>query len=146
LKISRTAKPFLNLIWETPGDIQMYNFPIFSYFFLQNFMWRLPYVNIYEIIGSDVLHQLDKGVFQHMLNWLKKLIVEKYPNKLEANSQFELINNRIKSIPPYPGLRRFNNGIFLANSTATENRTIQKVSNSDLAEQHHDTASASASA
>lgn len=35
------------------------------------FWERLPYVNIYQAIAPDVLHQLHQGVFKHLLKWLK---------------------------------------------------------------------------
>jgi len=89
-------------------------------------MWKLPYTNVYNIIGSDPLHQLEQGVFRHLLDWLGKMINDVF-SKTEAIRQKELINNHVKSVPNYPDLRQCNNGIFIAQLTATEYRSIEKV-------------------
>jgi len=46
-------------------------------------MWKLPYTNVYNIIGSDPLHQLEQGVFRHLLDWLGKMINDVF-SKTEA--------------------------------------------------------------
>lgn len=93
-----------------------------------NFLWNLPYTDVYSIISIDTLHQIDIGVWgYHIMGWLKQMI-EKIFGKTRAAAKFALINNRFSQIPSYSGLKIFKNGVTeLARITACEWKAIQKV-------------------
>ena len=38
---------------------------------IQDPFWlNLPYINIYEAITPDILHQVYQGIFKHVLKWI----------------------------------------------------------------------------
>ena len=51
------------LFWQACNNLHVK--PIFHPFFEQ-----LPYVNIFQAIMPDILHQLLQGILQHLLSWL----------------------------------------------------------------------------
>ncbi|KAF8742362.1 hypothetical protein AX14_004918 [Amanita brunnescens Koide BX004] len=57
------------------------------------FWEQLPYVNIYQAMSPDILHQLHQGVFKHLLSWMTKAYgaVE-----LDARSWQQLPNHHIR--------------------------------------------------
>lgn len=59
----------------------------------------LPYVDIFQAITSDVLHQLYQGVMKHLISWLKDVFD---PAELDA---------RCRRLPPNHNLRLFMKGI-----------------------------------
>ena len=103
----------------------------FSNHSTQNFLWDLPWTDVYAIIGLDPLHQLDIGIWgYHIMTWLKTMIESRF-NKSKAASKLAIINNRFSRIPEYPGLRIFKKGVTeLANTSAVEWRAVQRVSSS----------------
>lgn len=65
-----------------------------------NPFWEdLPYVDIFQSITSDILHQLYQGVMKHLISWMKKLFD---PAEIDA---------RCRRMPPNHCLRLFSNGI-----------------------------------
>ena len=58
-----------------------------------------PFWDIHHSITPDVLHQLYKGVFKHMVKWCKDLME---PSELDA---------RFRTLPPAYGVCHFKNGI-----------------------------------
>ena len=50
----------------------------------------LPFVNIYQAIAPNVLHQLHQGIFQHLLSWLTKALGTA---EINARSQRQLPNH-----------------------------------------------------
>lgn len=59
----------------------------------------LPFVNIYQSIAPDLLHQLYQGVIKHLIGWLKKAFGS---DELDA---------RCRRLPPNHNIRLFLNGI-----------------------------------
>ena len=58
---------------------------------VQHPFWEdLPYVDIFQSITVDVLHQLYQGVFKHLVSWLKSACAA---NELDA---------RVARLPPIP--------------------------------------------
>ena len=85
--------------------------PIFHPFFE-----RLPYLNIYQAITPDILHQLHQGILRHLLSWL----VQAYG----ANE----INSRCKRIIPNHHIRIFSSGITgLSRVTGKEHDLIGRI-------------------
>ena len=81
------------LFWETCNNLRIK--PIFHPFFEQ-----LPYVNIYQAITPDILHQLHQGVLRHLLSWL-----------VLAYGASE-INSRCQHVIPNHHIRIFSSGIM----------------------------------
>lgn len=77
----------------------------------------LPLCNIYTCLAPDLLHQLHKGVFDHLLEWCLTV----------ANNDAE-VDRRMSALPSHPSLRHFTSGFTnLKQTTGTEHRHIQKV-------------------
>ena len=47
-------------------------------FSCQHPLWDLPYNNIYQTVTPDMLHQVKKGVLEHLLNLFQQLIMTTY--------------------------------------------------------------------
>ena len=80
------------------------------------FWSRLPYVDIFQSISPDILHQLHQGVFKHLLKWL-----------VAVYSPAEL-NARYQRLIPNHYVRIFSNGITgLSRVTGKEHDQISRV-------------------
>ncbi len=81
---------------------------------VQEPFWKdLPYVNIYESITPDLLHQLYQGVIKHLLSWITRVCG---PTELDA---------RCRTLPPNHNIRLFLKGISnLSRVTGTEHDHI----------------------
>jgi hypothetical protein len=67
------------------------------------------------------MHHIDLGLFKYMLDYTQMLLIEQCGNWV-----IEEFNNRLATIPKFPGLKIFNNGITSV-QTADEHRMIMKV-------------------
>lgn len=81
---------------------------------IQDPFWKdLPYVNVYETITPDILHQLYQGVVKHILNWIQSVCGDAE------------IDARCRRLPPNPNIRLFMKGItHLSRVTGTEHDQI----------------------
>ncbi|KAG2071645.1 hypothetical protein BDR04DRAFT_1128078 [Suillus decipiens] len=77
------------------------------------FWEKLPYINIFQAVTPDVLHQLYQGLVKHLLNWLA-----------EACGSAE-IDARCRRLPPNHQIRLFMKGITsLSRLSGTEHAQI----------------------
>ncbi|KAJ7312551.1 hypothetical protein DFH08DRAFT_791323 [Mycena albidolilacea] len=75
----------------------------------------LPYTNIFQAIGPDILHQLYQGVVKHLISWLK-----------ECCGEAE-IDARCRRLPPNHNIRLFMSGISnLSRVTGKEHDQISR--------------------
>ena len=81
---------------------------------IQHPFWQdLPYVNIFQSITPDILHQLHQGVVKHLIGWLR------------AACGDSVIDERVRQLPPNHSIRIFNKGITsLSRVSGTEHRQI----------------------
>lgn len=80
------------------------------------FWYDLPYVNIYQSITPDVLHQLYQGLVKHLVAWL---ISAFGANEIDA---------RCRRMPPNHGTRLFTKGIStLSRVSGQEHRDMCRV-------------------
>lgn len=81
---------------------------------IQNPFWLdLPFVNIYDSITPDILHQMYQGVLKHVINWIRA-----------ACGDAE-IDARCRRLPPNHHIRLFMKGITsLTRVTGTEHDQI----------------------
>lgn len=79
------------------------------------FWQHLPFLNIYESITPDILHQLYQGVLKHVVKWI-----------CEAVGEAE-IDARCRRLPPNHNIRLFMKGITqLSRVTGTEHDQISR--------------------
>jgi hypothetical protein len=85
-----------------------------------NFAWEHDRTNIHAGMMIDKLHQLYKGIVKYTMVWLHKaaepLLRKRRGGGQERSildcSYVEQLDYRFKQVPPYPGLKLFNNTAF----------------------------------
>lgn len=78
-----------------------------------NFAWQHQLVNIHSCMLFDALHQLLKGVFDHLIKWIKVVAGEKR------------LDRRIRLVPAYTKLKVFPNGfVQLSQISGMEQKSI----------------------
>src|SRR3954466_16428838 len=83
----------------------------------------LSNINIYEATVVDRMHHLDLGLFHYQIEYTRQLIKDQH-----GNSFVNEIDHRLATIPRFPGLKIFSNGIqSIARLTASEYRDLMKV-------------------
>ena len=80
---------------------------------------NLRNINIYSATVPDRMHHLDLGSFHYQIEYTRQLL----PNVL-----VDELDHRLATIPCYPGLKIFSNGLqSIARLTADEYRNLMKV-------------------
>ena len=67
-------------------------------------------MNIYSIITPDMLHQVKKGVWEHLIN-LSLEIIKQINDPRIANKLILKLDLHIRFVPRYSGLKKFSKGI-----------------------------------
>ncbi|KAG8714224.1 hypothetical protein FRC08_012222 [Ceratobasidium sp. 394] len=78
------------------------------------------FFSVYSAVTADPLHQIEQGIFgKHIWPWIRSGLSKKQAAALDA---------RFKSIPRYPDLKHFPNGVTaLKNVTGTEHGVILRL-------------------
>jgi hypothetical protein len=102
----------------------------------ENFAWSHHYVNIYESMSVDVLHQLHKGIVMDLINWVVELI-NGTPNPTRPRNLTErkrstipsatLLDDRFRSVPQYTGLKHFKDFSHVRQWTGNQQKAILRV-------------------
>jgi hypothetical protein len=81
------------------------------------------YLNIYASTIPDRMHHLDLGLFNYQVTFTRELLKE-----LCGQVAVNELDNRLSSIPRFPGLKIFKNGLEnIKRFTANEFRNMMKV-------------------
>ena len=84
-------------------------------------------MNIYSTITPDMLHQVKKGVWEHLINLTLEIIKKTYNSRVANKLMLEL-DLHIHLIPRYFGLKKFSKGIsHLSQITATKYQQLMRV-------------------
>ena len=78
--------------------------------------------NIYEAIIPDRMHTLDLGLFKYMIDYTKELLYEQCRSEV-----FQTFEQRLNSIPRYPGLKIIKNMSDITCVTVDELRNVMKI-------------------
>jgi hypothetical protein len=80
-------------------------------------------MNIYEATVPDRMHHLDLGLFNYQIDFTRKILKNQIGNFI-----VDEIDRRLATIPRFPGLKIFTNGLqSIARLTANEYRSLMKV-------------------
>ncbi len=87
------------------------------------FTTKVPYADIHRILRPDILHQLQKGVFQyHLVNWV--LLDIKMHHKHTGSSE---LNRRLRATPVWAGRRQFKTGLDFSKWTARDSKDLAQI-------------------
>jgi hypothetical protein len=99
----------------------------FSILCIQNALCEFPLTNIYSTITLDMLLQVKKDVWEHLINLILG-IIKQISNSRTANQLILKLNLHISLVPKYPGLKIFSKGILnLSQITAAEYQQLMQV-------------------
>ncbi|KAJ3576939.1 hypothetical protein NP233_g73 [Leucocoprinus birnbaumii] len=91
------------------------------------FTTSFPRASIYELVTSDLLHQVIKGTFKdHLVTWVGEWL-EMEHGKSGAAAIMADIDRRIAAVPSFPGLRRFPEGRGFKQWTGNDSKALMKV-------------------
>ncbi|KAF5338761.1 hypothetical protein D9611_013338 [Ephemerocybe angulata] len=91
------------------------------------FTHSFPRADIHELMAPDLLHQVIKGTFKdHLVEWVM-LYLRNLHGEAKAAEIIADIDRRISSVPPFPGLRRFEDGRDFAQWTGDDSKALMKV-------------------
>lgn len=105
----------------------------------ENFAWHHTYVNIHDCMGSDMLHQLYKGLVKDLIKHLTMLITSvKQPTTtskatLKSGRSFRdsagsiQLDARFAAIPLYTGLKHFKSFSQVQQWTGSEDKDVLRV-------------------
>jgi hypothetical protein len=104
-----------------------------------NFGWRHAHVNIYDCIGSDMLHQLYKGLVKDLIKHLTMLVSNsihsavatkakpKNARTFRDSSGSIQLDARFAAIPPHTHLKHFKNFSQVQQWTGSEDKDVLRV-------------------
>ncbi|PBK80946.1 hypothetical protein ARMGADRAFT_1146782 [Armillaria gallica] len=91
------------------------------------FTFEFPCANIYEMLTSDLLHQVIKGTFKdHLVEWVGEYLVIS-EGKERAQQIMDDIDRCIAATPTFPGLRHFPQGHRFKQWTGDDSKALMKV-------------------
>src|SRR3954451_6666625 len=97
------------------------------FLYIQNLLWDIPRCNIYATIMPDLLHQIKKGVWSHLLNWFQALLRDIHDVR-KANEYLDEMDKRFALVPSFKDIKNFPKGIRgMEQITAGEYAQIMKV-------------------
>ena len=97
------------------------------FLYIQNLLWDIPRCNIYATIMPDLLHQIKKGVWSHLLNWFQALLRDIHDVR-KANEYLDEMDKRFALVPSFKDIKNFPKGIRgIEQITAGEYTQIMKV-------------------
>ncbi|EAU93525.2 hypothetical protein CC1G_02755 [Coprinopsis cinerea okayama7 len=86
-----------------------------------------PRACIYEILTSDLLHQVIKGTFKdHLVTWVEDYLYLAH-EKAEADAIMDEIDRRLAAVPSFSGLRRFKQGRRFKQWTGDDSKALMKI-------------------
>ncbi|RHZ85509.1 hypothetical protein Glove_65g9 [Diversispora epigaea] len=86
---------------------------------VENYFWNILNLNIYAATVPDRMHHLDLGLYHYQIEFTKGIL---------GRSSIDKMNERIGTIPRYPGLKIFSKGLqSIVRLTASEHRDLMKV-------------------
>ncbi|KAF8899566.1 hypothetical protein CPB85DRAFT_1565532 [Mucidula mucida] len=94
---------------------------------VEPFTTEFPQADIHEMMASDLLHQLIKGMFKdHLVNWVGKYL-ELTEGSTRAKEIMDDIDCRIAASPQFPGLCHFPQGRRYKQWTGDDSKALMKV-------------------
>ena len=95
--------------------------------YTQNLLWDIPRCNIYATIMPDLLHQIKKGIWSHLLNWFQALLQDIHDVQ-EANEYLDEMDKHFALVPSFKDIKSFLKGICsMEQITAGEYTHIMKI-------------------
>jgi Plavaka transposase len=93
---------------------------------IDNFAWKLPYANVHDAVAVDILHQLFKGIMKYTREWTKTLVKNVHPwenkSELTRKGPEKRIDERLRQLPYYSGVKHFNQFSEVKQWTAVEEK------------------------